>query len=409
MRIKDLHTIEPPSQRAVAVRLLPVAERRLRHGHPWLFADSIRSVSHDGRFGDTAVLFDRKNRLLGVGLYDPDSPIRVRLLHVGSAVRVGPELFRQKLEVALASRALLLETNTTGYRLIHGENDGMGGLVMDRYGKTAVVKLYSLAWLPHLPALVEQLTERLTLDAVVLRLSRNIAAAVEQESGLRDGDAIFGSPTSPIVRFRENGLLFEADVVDGQKTGFFLDQRDNRARVGDLAEGKTVLNVFAYTGGFSVYALRGGARHALSLDMSEPALEMAERHVTLNRLDPAKHDTLAGDAFERMAQLKKQGRQFGVVVIDPPSFAKRRSEVARALGAYGRLVHLGVRLLEPGGVFVMSSCSSRVGAEPFFELVHNAAREAKRPLREMARTQHAVDHPITFPESAYLKCLFAQA
>lgn len=407
--MKQFDQIEPPSQKAVAVRMVPAAERKLRDGHPWLFADSITSVSHNGRFGDTAILFDRKNRLLGVGLYDPDSPIRVRLLHVGGAAQVGADLFRQKLANAIAIRAPLLQTNTTGYRLVHGENDGFGGLVIDRYGETAVFKLYSLAWLPHLPVLVEQFVDLLPLEAVVLRLSRNIAADVQREAGLQDGDVVWGTAVSPIVRFRENGLLFEADVVQGQKTGFFLDQRDNRRRVGEWASGRTVLNVFAYTGGFSLYALRGGATHAVSLDQSQPALDMAAQHVQLNGFDPAKHETMAGDAFQLMADLHAQKQRFEMVIIDPPSFAKRKSEVARALGAYRRLVQLGAQLLARDGVFVMASCSSRVEAEPFFELVHEAAVGVKRPLHEIERTQHAIDHPIIFPEAAYLKCLFAKA
>jgi 23S rRNA (cytosine1962-C5)-methyltransferase len=202
-------------------------------------------------------------------------------------------------------------------------------------------------------------------------------------------------------------------VVQGQKTGFFLDQRDNRARVEKLATGKRVLNVFAYTGGFSLYAARGGAKEVVSLDISQPALANAMRNFKLNRaheaVAAAEHEMLVGDAFLTMKQLIANRRRFEMVIIDPPAFARRREEVKRAVTAYGRLVRLGLHLLQPGGILVMSSCSSRVSAEEFFELVHKTAAGVGRPLQEIERTGHALDHPITFAEGAYLKCLFAVA
>lgn len=407
--MSDLSRIPPPSDRAVAIRVLPAAERAIRQGHPWLFADSVTRLSHNGRSGDTAVLFDRKNRLLAVGLYDPDSPLRVRILVHGHAAKLDSDWFAYKLQQAQEVRAPLLLTHTSGYRLVHGENDGFGGLVIDRYGDRAVIKLYSLAWIPHLTAVIQPLKQLLPLRSILLRLSRNIQKEAEDRFGLQDGMTIWGTAVAQPVPFLENGLRFEADIINGQKTGFFLDQRENRQQVELFSKQKRVLNVFAYSGGFSIYALRGGAKQVTSLDLSKPALEMSERHVLLNQFDPAKHDCLVGDAFEQLAQLQKQMREFDMVIIDPPSFAKQQSEVERALGAYGRLVELGVKLVRPDGLFVMASCSSRIGAETFFERVHNAAWRVGRPLTEIKQTGHPLDHPITFKEAAYLKCLFATA
>ena len=399
-----------PSERRIALRVSPAAERAIRSGHPWLFEKAIRQQSHNGRSGDLAVIFDRKRRFLAIGLYDPASPIRVRILAQGQPTRIDADWFLARLETAVALRRPLLQTNTTGYRLVHGENDGLPGLVIDRYDSTYVLKLYSTAWVPHLPSLLRGLMKIVEPKCMVLRLSRFVQRQTDDLYGLEEGQLLLGKLPKSGVRFLENGLTFEANVVQGQKTGFFLDQRDNRARVEKLAANKRVLNVFAYTGGFSLYAARGGAKEIVSLDISQPALANAMRNFKLNRANAAvaaaEHELLVGDAFRSMKQLIANGRRFEMVIIDPPAFAKQQDEVERALSAYGRLVRLGLQLLRPKGILVMASCSSRVGTELFIKTVHNAAVGAGRPLQEIERTGHALDHPITFPEGIYLKCLF---
>ena len=212
---------------------------------------------------------------------------------------------------------------------------------------------------------------------------------------------------------RENGLSIEVDPVRGQKTGFFLDQRDNRARVESMARGKRVLNVFSYNGGFSLAAARGGAPEVTSLDLSPHALHSAERNFALNRdnatITAATHKTIIGDAFAEMAALAKAGNHYDMVIVDPPAFAARRSQVPEALKAYGRLTHLALMLLEPGGDIVLASCSNPVTPEEFRTTVNDAAQRAGRPLRNAEETGHAIDHPLDFAESRYLKCIFANA
>jgi len=407
---RGLPRVPEPSDRRVAVRVRPEAERSLRRGHPWLFDRAITRQSHAGRAGDLAVIFDRKGRFLAVGLYDPHSMIRVRVLQHGEPAAINRDWFAARLATAAQLRApLLLENETTGYRLVHGGNDGLPGLVVDRYDRTLALKIYTSAWLPHLHDLLPALAEVIPAERVVLRLGR---AAQEQELyGLSDGMLLSGPPLDGPVLFLENGLRFEADPVRGQKTGFFLDQRDNRARVEKLAAGKSVLNVFAYTGGFSLYAARGGARAVVSLDISQPALETAARNFALNRHHPsvaaASHKLLAEDAFGGLARLGKSGRRFDMVIVDPPAFARRQAQVAQALSAYARLTRLSLGVLRPGGTLVQASCSSRVSADVFFEEVNRAAAQAGRPLREIERTGHPLDHPVGFREGAYLKCLFA--
>jgi 23S rRNA (cytosine1962-C5)-methyltransferase len=210
-----------------------------------------------------------------------------------------------------------------------------------------------------------------------------------------------------LILFRENGLTFEADPIHGQKTGFFLDQRDNRARVETLSKNKSVLNLFSYTGGFSVYAARGGAREVVSVDVSALALGAALRNMVHNKLT-VPHETIAEDAFEVLTRMESQQRLFDVVILDPPTFAQSEKQTDGALSAYRKLTRLGLTVLRKGGTLVQASCSSRVDADSFFASVHQSAQEAGRKLTEIARTGHALDHPIGFKEGAYLKCLFAK-
>ncbi len=350
----------------------------MRGGHPWLFAEAISQQSGEGAPGQLAVVFDRQRRFLAVGLYDPASPLRVRILHHGSPTTIDGSWLRERLRLAAVRRAPLPETGTTGYRLVHGENDGLPGLVIDRYGPSAAIKLYSAAWVPYLHDLRAALGEEDLGDGgggferIVLRLSRDLLRRPEYLHGLQDGAVLAGEAAGAVI-FRENGLFFEADVARGQKTGFFLDQRENRALVETLAAGRRVLNVFAYTGGFSLYAARGGAQEVVSLDLSAPALAAAGRNFALNDADPrissVRHEILVADAFSALATLQQSGRRFELVIVDPPSFAHRATEVEAALGAYDRLAHAALGVLAPGGILVMASCSSRVPAGTFFDVI----------------------------------------
>lgn len=403
-----------PADRRIALHVNREAERALRAGHPWLFENSIERQSQAGKPGDLAVAFDQKRRFLAIGLYDPTSPLRLRVLQHGAPATIDQAWFLTQLRAAAQRRApLLVDGRTTGYRLVHGENDGLPGLVIDRYDQTLVIKLYTTAWLPHLADLLPALTTVQPAERLVLRMSRALQKMPEHLYGLADGMVLAGPLLTGPVIFLENGLRFEADPIHGQKTGFFLDQRENRARVEGLAAGKRVLNVFAYNGGFSLYAARGGARQVTSLDISRPALAAAERNFALNQHLPtvaaADHQLLVGDAFPLLAQLGAAEQQFDVVIIDPPSFAKQQGETERALAAYAQLARLGLGVLKIGGTIVLASCSSRVSAETFFATVTQAATQVKRPLHIFDQTTHALDHPIGFPEGAYLKCLYATA
>lgn len=403
--------------RRIAIRVKPAAEKALKQGHPWLFDQSIVRQSHEGSAGDLAVIFDQRNRFLAIGLYDPNSPIRVRVLQHGEPAAIDLAWLKNRLLAADSIRSFLKGTQTTGYRLVHGENDRLPGLVIDRYEKTYVIKLDTVAWIPHLAMVADALNRIANVQRMILRFSRKAGEQAESSYGMQDGQLIMGSPLQGEVYFRENGIRFAADVINGQKTGFFMDQRENRARLESIVASNPrltrMLNVFAYTGAFSLYGARGGLESITDVDANAAALATAKTNFKLNQEDPAisaaEHMIVVGDAFQTLRELQGRGVKYHMVVLDPPSFAKRQLEVSRALEAYHRLALMALAVLQKNGVLIAASCSSRVSNQDFFKTVHSAANSCNRPLRELARTGHPSDHPVGFPQGAYLKCLFAIA
>ena len=373
----------------------------VRSGHPWVFADSVKSQNRPGTTGEFAVMYDRKDRFLAIGLYDAESPIRVRILHCGKPAAIGREWWLEKARACLAKReGAVLKAGTNGARLINGESEGFPGIVVDVYADSLVVKIYATSWLPHWEEIESVLREVFLPEHFVLRLSRNISGIA---AGLGITEGFRGAVGEETVVFLENGFGFEASVLHGQKTGFFLDQRDNRARVETLSEGRDVLNVFSFTGGFSLYAARGGARSVTDLDISRHALDSAARNFSLNpSLATVKRHAVQADAFR---WLEDTDEKYDLIITDPPSLAKREAEREGARAAYSRLNAAALRRLRTGGILVAASCSAHVSADEFFQAVESAARENGRPYRELWRSGHAADHPATFREAEYLKAV----
>ena len=331
----NLSNLPEPTDKNIAVKVKPAAERAIRQGHPWIFEDAITKQSHDGNAGDLAVIYDkRKNKFLAVGLYDPDSPIRIKILQANQPARINQAWFVEQFKRAQSIRQPLIDSGITGYRLIYGESDHFPGLIIDRYSDTLVMKIYSTMWIPHLRDVLSALQDTVAFDRLVLRLSRGTSA---EKFGLSDGQVLIGNAFTAPIQFIENGITLSADVIHGHKTGFFFDQRDNRQRVRELAQGRRVLDVFSYVGAFSVYALAGGAEHITALDISQPAMDALTDNVQLNNLSMDNVEALVADAFDGMDYLAKQNRQFNLVIVDPPSFAKSQAEVDRALSSYKRL------------------------------------------------------------------------
>jgi 23S rRNA (cytosine1962-C5)-methyltransferase len=387
----------------LAVKLNAKGEQFVLQNHPWVFSDNIVKIKDNAQAGDLAIVFGKnKNRVIGLGLYDPNSPIRIKMLHSSTEkAEINAEFFHHKIQDAYSKRESLLKTNTNSYRLLFGENDGFPGLIADVYAKVLVVKIYSEIWLPYLETIIPSLQQISNVDTIVVRLSRSLENSKLHE--LQNGEVIFGTLENEVVEFVEHNVNFSANVIKGHKTGYFLDHRANRKQVGEWSNGKTVLDVFSYAGGFSVHALFNQAKEVTSLDISKQALEIALQNGKLNNYS-GKHKVNAGDAFEELKKLIKNKVTFDVVVIDPPSFAKQASEIELAKKKYSQLAKLGEQLTAKNGLLVLASCSSRVLSQAFLDINSQALGSSNRKYKVVLKTQHDSDHPIGFPEGAYLKC-----
>lgn len=387
----------------LAIKLNSKGEQFVLQGHPWVFSDNITKINTDANSGDLAIIFSKnKNKVIGLGLYDANSPIRIKMLHSGNtAATIDNAFFKSKIEEAFSKRSKLLQTNTNSYRLLFGENDGFPGLIADVYAHVLVVKIYSEIWIPYLEGILESLQNVSNAKTIVIRLSRSLEQSTLHN--LKNGEVVYGVLEDEVVEFVEHDVNFSANVIKGHKTGYFLDHRANRKQVGEWSKGKTVLDVFSYAGGFSVHALANGAKEVTSLDISKQALEIAYQNGKLNNYTGI-HKTIADDAFVALKKLIKNKQTFDVVVIDPPSFAKQQSEIELAKKKYAQLAQLGIQLTAKKGLLVLASCSSRVLSQTFFDINMQVLRESSRTSKCILKTTHDIDHPIGFPEGAYLKC-----
>jgi 23S rRNA (cytosine1962-C5)-methyltransferase len=388
------------------LRLQKDLARHLRAGHPWVFRKALEKAPKGLAAGAIVDVTDG-GRFVARGYFDPHSAITVRVLTREPAEAVDAAFWRRRIARAIALRRELVE-GTTGCRLVHGESDGLPGVVADRYGDFAVVKLYSAGLTPHRGAIVEGL--RAEADGLRGVYGRDEIPRDddEEEGGAPAGRVLWGAEPPERIAVDEHGMTVLVDVRKGQKTGHFLDQRENRRMVRTLARGRAeALNLFSYTGGFSVAAALGGARHVVSVDVDRDAIALARENVRANGLDPADHAFAAEDAFELLARHKREGRRFDLVVCDPPAFAKSQRAVEAALAGYASLNRAALAVVAPGGLLVTASCSARVSVEQFTDAVKEAAFKARVELQLVEETRQPPDHPVSlqFREGRYLKCL----
>jgi 23S rRNA (cytosine1962-C5)-methyltransferase len=375
--------------------------RAIRSGHPWVYRDALRSPPKLKQCIPAELCGPDGGRVIATGFYDPGSPIGFRACHADGAIPLNNDWAAARLDAAIRHREQVIPANTTGYRLANGEGDGLPGLVIDRYAETAVIKLDgagpSAFW--NADGIAEWLQSRLGLDGVVERTR-------DRESPFR---ILAGEPQQE-PEFLEHSLRFTANVEQGQKTGFFLDQRENRRIIRDLSRGRNVLNLFSYTGGFSVAAGIGGAARAVSVDSAGPALEVAALHWTLNGLDSNLHETVAADAFEYLETAAKGRREWDVVIVDPPSFAPSAKSVERAKAAYTRLFAAAAKVTSAGGLLAACSCSSHIDSEMFLDLCLASLSQARRRGTVVQITGQPADHPwpLACPELRYLKFVLLQ-
>jgi 23S rRNA (cytosine1962-C5)-methyltransferase len=389
--------------------LLPGKERSAMKRHPWLFAGSVGRLEGRARPGDTVEVLADDLRPLGRAAYSPRSQIRARFWTFDPEEAVDDAFFKRRIAAAVARRGALPELRgQEGQRLIHAESDGLPGVIADRYGDTVVVQLTSAGADKWRPAIVAGLLKATACARIYERSDSDVRGleGLEPATGWLHGAA---PAEAPVIL--ENGVRLAVDIAGGHKTGFYLDQRDNRALLGRLVTGKDVLNCFCYSGGFSLQALAGGAASVLSIDSSGPALAQARINLALNpALPSARAEWLEADVFQALRDFRKAGRQFDLIVLDPPKFAPSAAHADRAARAYKDINLLGFRLLRPGGLLMTYSCSGGIGLELFQKIVAGAALDAGRDARVVRRLAGAGDHPVAlnFPEGEYLKGLLVQ-
>ena len=389
--------------------LKPKRDRSVRQRHPWLFSGAI-ARSDDVQDGKLVDVVSAGGEWLARGYLNRRSQIAVRLLTWEREQAIDGAFWRGRLERAIAGRAALRAApDVSAYRLVNAESDGLPGLVLDRYGEWLVLQALTLGMERHKRELVELLA---TLDLGGVRgIYERSDDQMREKEGL--GSAVgllWGDEPPELVEISEHGHRFLVDLRAGHKTGFYLDQRENRARLPAYCAGAEVLNAFAYSGAFGVYALGGGAAHVVNVDTSEGALALAGRHVELNGLasDRVTHEN--ADVFGQLRAYRAAGRQFDLVVLDPPRFARSRGHLKRASRGYKDINWVSLQIIRPGGVLITFSCSGLVSRELFQKIVFGAALDAGRDVHIIAHLSQASDHPIalTFPEAAYLKGLICR-
>jgi 23S rRNA (cytosine1962-C5)-methyltransferase len=381
--------VAPTRNRKVTLRK-PLA-RAIRGGHPWIYADALRSLDGASPGEIVDVLDVKGGGFLARGYADPGSAIAVRVLTLDPDEIVDEAFVARRVAEASRLREAVVDRATTdAFRLLHGEGDHLPGLVCDVYAGVHVVRFDGEG--------ARQLGRRTLLPALA-------GARTIYERWREGGERLSGEPLPEELIVREHGMRFSVDVARGQKTGFFLDQRENRRLLAGHARGRTLLNCFAYTGGFTIAGALGGATRTVSVDTAGPALDAARRNLELNELDPAQHALVCEDAFKFLERAARRGERWDIVVLDPPSFAPSADALDRALGAYRELNELGLRCVVAGGLLATASCSSHVTPEAFLGVIASAAARARRRVRFFELRGAGPDHPVApgHPEGRYLE------
>jgi 23S rRNA (cytosine1962-C5)-methyltransferase len=424
------HTSAPAQFTALdgVVYLHPGKDKPVRQRHPWIFSGAIRQVAGNPPPGGLVEVLDAEGNWLARGFYNSKSQISIRILAWDREESVDAAFWRRRLSAAAAGRAgLAVDTGTTAYRLVHAESDGLPGLVVDRYVESRVVGRAGFRipsgdgraeWLVvqfltcGMEARRAEILDTLEELFAPLGIVDRSDVTVRRQEGLPPRRELCrGVAPPPDLVIAENGLRFQVDLLGGQKTGFYLDQRENRRIVGAYAHGRRVLNAFSFTGAFGIYALASGAVHVTNLDSSYEALEGAEAALRLNGFDPDRQaEGVAGDVFQVLRAFRDEGRQFDLIILDPPKFAKGKSDLLAATRGYKDINLLGFKLLAPGGLLATFSCSGLVTPDLFQKIVFGASLDAGSDAQILAKLGQGADHPVllSFPQGEYLKGLLCR-
>jgi 23S rRNA (cytosine1962-C5)-methyltransferase len=381
-------------------------EKALLRDHPWVFSGSIGAVHGESENivpGETAKVINSKGEFIAWGAYSPASKIRLRVWSRDLSARIDREFFQFRLENAIRLRRRILDSDfENACRLVHAESDGLPGTIIDKYADTAVVQCLSAGAEFWRDLIVELLEEAIDCERVFERSDVEIRNLENLLS--RSGPLIGGEPAEKIQIF-ERGKKFWVDIKAGQKTGFYLDQRDNRSMVSDLANGRSILDCFAYTGGFSISALAGGAKNVVAIETSSKSINTGRENVSLNGLPEKQIEWIEGDVFQILRKMRDQNQKFDMVILDPPKFAPTAAHAQKAARGYKDINLLGLKLLNPNGLLVTFSCSGGVSENLFQKILAGAALDAGVDAKIVARLGQSFDHPValSFPEGAYLK------
>jgi len=387
------------------IRLRKHEERRIKNGHPWVFSNEIERIDGPRETGCAAELFDAGGGFLGCGYYTPHSLIAFRLLSRQRADVDSVSFYEGRIAVALAHRQALYPGLET-FRAVYGESDFLPGLVVDKYGEYLSIQMLSAGMDVRRDLIVAALQRVFAPKGIIARNDVSVRTLEKLEEKIE----ILSGEIPELVEMQENGLRFLINLREGQKTGGFLDQKQNHLLLRDICRGRDVLDCFCYAGSWAVHAGHFGAASALGLDISARAVQQASQNAALNGVaDRVRFEEC--DVFERLRSLKHEGQGYGVIVMDPPAFVKSRKTIAEATKGYLTVNRRALELLEPGGYLITCSCSYHMGVEPFREMLVSAARLARREVRLVATCSQAPDHPVllSFPESEYLKCFVLQA
>lgn len=396
--IRTMELLRESPKSLLELRLTRDLTRIIKRGHPWVFADALRRLPTASP-GTPAILLDnKKGRPIALGLYDPDSPLAFRVCDTNPETRLDDSWAAQQFDRALALRQIFVDDATTGYRLFNGEGDGLPGLICDVYNDTAVMQLDGAGpqnfWQPD--GIARWIAANRPITQVYLKT---------QSRNKDTGRALLGATPAEPVSFIENDVKFTVNVLKGQKTGFFLDQRNNRQLIRQIARGRHTLNLFGYTGGFSVYAGLGGAPHVTTVDSAGPALQSAHEHWLQNGLPAQCHRTEKADAFAFLEGAAKKQMLWDLVIVDPPSFAASTQMVSKATGAYRQLFAAATAVTRPGQLLAVASCSSHITLPHFLSICEDAVSIARRRATLLAVKGQPADHPtpLPFSEFRYLK------
>lgn len=390
-----------------SVRLKAGREKPVQHGHPWIFSGAVEGGSADLSPGDVVDVLDQSGGWIARGFVHPESNLSVRVFTRDQDEALDADLLRRRVASAVALRKSLFKdrADTDSYRLVFSESDGLSGLIVDRYASTLSIRLSARALVPHLPAILDELTKSTGLHAFHI--------AVEKDAEEREGlTTEMLPPVAPIgdapVTIRENGALFDVDVAGGQKTGYYLDQRENRRRVASFADGRRVLSAYCYTGAFEVLAARAGASEITGLDVSKDALARAEQHMAKNGI-ATPYTYKDADVPEALRRFRDSRQTFDMIILDPPRFVVNKSQVEKGLRAYKDIQLLAIKLLTPGGILATFSCSGLIHRDDLMRSLAWAAEDSRKTVRVIESLHQPGDHPIlaAFPESEYLCGLIA--